>query len=275
MHVLISIPVNEVYNTIESSVVLYEYVMIKMKLTTLLTCLCSSAATSASSPNPNPNTNNDPPYRISPIDGSKIALPTTPQLSFQSQEIGVLIHFNIATYLSIDGCNNVPSLVPNTSLFTPSKLNTDQWLDAITSLGAKYATLVVKHNCGFALWPSNISFPVRSDGHGVGYEYSVENAPPPVQGEDIVRDFVDSAKKAGVGHGFYYSTVVNNYLNVQDAVVRPIGTWADGQVNITNSTYDGIVFDQLSELWEGYGDLTEVCIFPKIYQAILPSTNDV
>ena len=48
-----------------------------------------------------------PKYRISPLDGSIIALPTQEQLAFQDKEIGVLIHFNIATYISIDGCNNV------------------------------------------------------------------------------------------------------------------------------------------------------------------------
>jgi alpha-L-fucosidase len=90
-----------------------------------------------------------PRYRISPIDGSTIALPTQEQLDFQNKEFGVLIHFEMGTYLDIDGCNNVPTLVPNLTLFNPTLLNTDQWMDTITSLGAKYATLVAKHNCGF------------------------------------------------------------------------------------------------------------------------------
>jgi alpha-L-fucosidase len=93
-----------------------------------------------------------PKYRISPIDGSKIALPTKEQLDFQDKEIGVLIHFNIATYISIDGCNQVPTLVPNQTLFDPTLINTDQWMDTIADLGAKYATLVAKHNCGFTTW---------------------------------------------------------------------------------------------------------------------------
>ena len=59
-------------------------------------------------------------------------------------EIGMLIHYNIATYTDLDGCNNVPHYVPAISLFDPSDVNTKQWASVIDSLGAKYATLVAK-----------------------------------------------------------------------------------------------------------------------------------
>ncbi|CAL5869268.1 uncharacterized protein PFLUO_LOCUS3496 [Penicillium psychrofluorescens] len=208
------------------------------------------ASTSASSA----TTSYKPKYRISPIDGSKIALPTKEQLDFQDKEIGVLVHFNIATYISIDGCNDVPNLVPKVSLFDPTLLNTDQWMDTVSALGAKYATLVAKHNCGFTIWPSDVTFTDREN-KTVPYDYTIAESP--VHGKNVVRSFVDSAEKYNVGHGFYYSVVVNNYLNVQNSEVRP-NTWAQGQVNITNGTYDQIVFDQLTELWTNYGKLTEI-----------------
>jgi alpha-L-fucosidase len=154
------------------------------------------------------NTTYQPKYRISPIDGSKIALPTGQQLAFQDKEIGVLIHFNIATYLSIDGCNNVPSLVPNQTLFDPTLLNTDQWMDTITALGGKYATLVAKHNCGFTTWPSEMNFTTRNN-ETIPYNYTIAQSP--IHGKDVVVSFVDSAQKYGIGHGFYYSVVVNNF----------------------------------------------------------------
>lgn len=234
-----------------------------MKLTsTLLACLYGAAVSASNNQDAG---DYKPRYRISPIDGSKIALPTKEQLDFQDKEIGVLIHFNIATYLDIDGCNNVPSLVPNTSLFDPASLNTDQWMESITNLGAKYATLTAKHNCGFTLWPSDVKFPTK-DGKTVPYNYTIAQSP--VGGEDAVRKFVNSAKKSNVGHGFYYSVVVNNYLNVQNSDVRPAGTWAAGQVNITNSTYDEVVFDQLTELWTEYGDLAEVRAYASAHSII-------
>lgn len=196
----------------------------------------------------------EPKYRISPIDGSNIALPTKEQLDFQDKEIGVLIHYNIATYIDIDGCNNVPSLVPNQALFDPTLINTDQWMDSIAALGGKYATLVVKHNCGFTTWPSKVEFPTL-DNKTIPYNYTIAQSP--VHGKDVVGSFVESSQKYSVGHGFYYSVVVNNFLNVQDSEVLNT-TLAWGQVSISDSTYDQIVFDQLSELWTQYGNLTEV-----------------
>lgn len=194
-----------------------------------------------------------PNYRISPIDGSVIALPTQDQLDFQDKEMGMLIHFEIATYISIDGCNGVPGLVPDPDIFDPSLLNTDQWMDSITASGAQYATLVAKHNCGFTTWPSEVVFETR-DNTTSPYNYSIAYSP--VNGTDVVQLFSDSATKYGVGHGFYYSTIVNNFLNVQDSLVNQ--TWSPGEIRISNETYDEIVIAQLMELWTKYGALTEV-----------------
>lgn len=223
-------------------------------------CLMAAALAAAKFPRPPANydarraTNETyPNYRISPLDGSIIALPTQDQLDFQDKEMGILIHFEIATYISIDGCNGVPGLVPNPDLFDPTLLNTDQWMDSITASGAKYATLVAKHNCGFTTWPSAVVFETR-DNTTSPYNYSVAYSP--VNGTDVVQLFSDSAEKYGVGHGFYYSTIVNNFLNVQNSLVN--ATWAPGEIRVTNETYDEIVIAQLTELWTKYGTLTEV-----------------
>ena len=196
----------------------------------------------------------EPNFRLSPIDGSKIALPTKEQLAWQDQEIGVIIHYELATYLNLDGCNRDPDLVPDINLWKPAELDMDQWLDSIEALGAKYGTLVAKHNCGFALWPSNTHFPLE-DGADNPYNYTVAEAPDKT---DLVKAFVGAAKKRNIGTGFYYSVNVNNFLNVQNSVVRPNETLAPGQVRITNETFGDIVNSQLEELWSNYEDLTEV-----------------
>lgn len=198
-------------------------------------------------------------WRISPLDGSKIALPTKQQLDFQDREMGVLIHFNMATYIDQDGCNSSPTLVPERSLFDPEQLNTDQWMDAIKSFGGKYATLVAKHNCGFTTWPTKVSFKDLA-GETVDYNYTVAQSP--VKGKDIIENFVESTTKYGIGHGFYYSVVVNNYLNVQLAHVRN-ETAVEGQVGISTEVYNEIVFQQLEELWGKYGNLSEVHCFSR------------
>ncbi|KAF7302346.1 Glycoside hydrolase family 29 protein [Mycena chlorophos] len=215
-----------------------------MLLHILLACL-GACTTLAAAPNPR--------FRISPLDGSIIALPTADQLAFQDREFGMLIHFNLATYISIDGCNGVPGLVPEPSLFDPTLLNTDQWMATIVASGAQYATLVAKHNCGFATWPSKVRFETR-DNTTSGYNYTVADSP--VKGEDVPAMFTASAEKAGIGHGFYYSTTVNNFLNVQNSLVN--ATWGPGEIRITNETYDEVVIAMLTELWTNYGSLTEL-----------------
>ncbi len=56
--------------------------------------------------------------------------------------MGVLIHFNIATYIDADGCSG--QMVPNISLFNPYMLNTDNWVQTMVDFGAVYAVLVGK-----------------------------------------------------------------------------------------------------------------------------------
>jgi len=65
------------------------------------------------------------------------------QLNWQAQELGVLIHFNMATYVeNHDACPR--GLVPPTSRFNPYLLDTDNWAQTIVDFGAKYAVLVAK-----------------------------------------------------------------------------------------------------------------------------------
>ncbi|OAQ57864.1 alpha-L-fucosidase [Pochonia chlamydosporia 170] len=195
-----------------------------------------------------------PKHRISPKDGSKIALPTAEQLAFQDREVGVLIHFNIETYLDTDGCLEVPWNVPNQTLFNPALINTDQWMDTIRALGGKFATLVAKHSCGFTMWPSKVTFPT-SDNHVIPYNYTISESP--VHDMDIVKSFVGSAQKYGIGHGFYYSVYKNNLFNVDQLRVKTTPL-LPGQVSISNSTYDQVVYNQLTELLTNYGKLTEI-----------------
>ncbi len=65
------------------------------------------------------------------------------QLDWQAQELGVLIHFNMATHVeNHDGCTC--DMVPSISRFNPYLLSTDNWVETIVDLGAKYAVLVAK-----------------------------------------------------------------------------------------------------------------------------------
>jgi alpha-L-fucosidase len=86
-------------------------------------------------------------YRVSDYDnqfsiiGFKTLAPD--QLEWQAQELGVLIHFNMATYVeNHDACPR--GLVPPASRFNPYLLSTDNWVQTMVDFGAKYAVLVAK-----------------------------------------------------------------------------------------------------------------------------------
>ena len=63
------------------------------------------------------------------------------QLQWQTQELGVLIHFNLETFFA-DGFQ-FPTL-PSPTLFNPYLLNTDNWVQTMIDFGAQYAVLVAK-----------------------------------------------------------------------------------------------------------------------------------
>ncbi|CAF4400930.1 unnamed protein product [Rotaria sp. Silwood2] len=192
-------------------------------------------------------------YRISPTTGIRIALPTPQQLSWQAQELGVLIHFNIATYVNNDGC--IDQMVPNISLFNPYLLNTDNWVQTMLDFGAKYAVLVAKHACGFLMAPSNVKFPLNPSGEMISYNYTVDYSP--VKDINVLDDFIKSCEKKQIRTGFYYTVVTNNWLNVDNGFVQN-RTLKPGQLNVTQKTYDNIVLQQLRELWTNYGTLDEI-----------------
>ena len=55
--------------------------------------------------------------------------------------------------------------------FDPHDVDTDGWVEAVAAMGAKIAVFVVRHGCGFDLFPTNASL-----SSGIEYNYSIKNA---------------------------------------------------------------------------------------------------
>lgn len=183
--------------------------------------------------------------------------PSPAQLAWlELSDVGFLIHYNLASYLSIDydGCNRDLSLVPSVKLFNPTELNTDNWVQTFIDTGAKYAILVAKHNCGFTTWPTKVQFRLKTN-QTIPYNYSIASSPK--SGVDVVGNFIQSCRKAGIKTGLYYSVYYNNWFKVHDTHVQP-GPLAPGQVPIDQDTYESIALQQLEELWSNYGELSEI-----------------
>ena len=204
-----------------------------------------------------------------------IATPTPAQARYQDTDFIALIHFNMGTFAhNGDPCcdpSNWDVKAPyatgktsDPSTFNPIKLNTTQWMESITDLGANIAILTAKHGCGFTLWPTDSKLP---DGSEYGYDVGSPNA----FGRDVLAEFVASANAAGVGYGFYYSLMKSFYLCHSYSGKNSCGhTVLPGQKNFTEDQYGAIVEAQVTELWTRYGNLTEVWVdsaYPKTFDA--------
>lgn len=169
-----------------------------------------------------------------------LVLPTPEQVEWSDCEIGVLIHLDMPTFRApYNFREHFGDPIP-ASEFTPMQLDTDQWVLAAKSLGAKYAVLVSKHCSGFCLWPTDV------------HPYSVKGSPYKDGKGDIVGEFIASCRKYGIRPGLYYSVACNQYMNVDDP-----GTVRDGSSE-SQKKYNEIVMAQLNEIWTRYGDLFEI-----------------
>lgn len=150
--------------------------------------------------------------------------PSPQQVAWQDMEIGVIIHFGPNTFLNQEWGDGTAA----TSVFRPTNVDAEQWLEAARAAGAKYAVLVAKHHDGFCLWPSAET------------NYSVKSSPWKNGSGDLVREVSDAARKSGLRFGVYLSPWDRHDSRYPDA-----------------AAYDKYYFSQLTELATTYGDLAE------------------
>ncbi len=172
-----------------------------------------------------------------------IAKPTSEQLVWQEQELGVLIHYVMDIYNPSLTAAEIKSDKVRTALspekINPTRLDPEQWVRSAWEMGAKYAVLVANHCTGFSLWPTKVNdYCTRSlswkDGKG-----------------DIVGEFIDACKKYGLKPGLYYSVNANGYYNISD--------WdAHDYKAPYYQEYLRNVEAQITELWSEYGELFEI-----------------
>ena len=109
---------------------------------------------------------------------------------FLKWKFGMFIHFNVATYHDIGWANGYED--PGT--FAPDKLDCNQWADAASAAGMKYAVLTVKHTGGWCLWDSKYT---ETNDTTAFRNYKRGKS-------DIVRQFVDAFRTRGLKVGLYY-----------------------------------------------------------------------
>lgn len=148
------------------------------------------------------------------------------QQAFVDLRFGMFIHFNMPTFCPEDWCD--PDASPE--LFNPVKLDCSQWAKAAKSAGMTYGCLTTKHHSGFCIWDTKST------------DYNVMRSP---LKRDVVREFADAYRKAGLRVMLYYS-ILDTHHRLRPGCIRP--------EHLT------MIKTQLTELLTQYGDIDALII---------------
>lgn len=181
--------------------------------------------------------------------------PTPQQYAWQRDELSAFIHFGINTFYDQEWGHGTE----DPARFDPTDLDTDQWARELADAGFQRVILTVKHHDGFLLYPSRYS------------DHSVAASPWRDGRGDLVREFVDSARKYDLKIGFYLSPADSNqelkgvFGNGSPRSERVIPTPVPGDDRTGGPTftyqatdYGAYFLNTLYEVLTQYGEVSEV-----------------
>ena len=141
-------------------------------------------------------------------------LPRPNQTDWMRLERTFFLHFGVNTFNEVEWGSGREE----PSVFNPTALDANQWLDAITNFGGKMIVLVCKHHDGFCYWPS------RYTPHTVA-------ASPWRDGKgDEVREVANAAKSHGVKLAVYLSPA--DLYQLRTNPKNPTGYYGNGSSNV-------------------------------------------
>jgi alpha-L-fucosidase len=151
-------------------------------------------------------------------------VPNAKQIEWYHREVMIFFHFNMNTFTGDEWGDGTAS----PSLFNPTSLNCEQWIQTVKNAGFSCAILTAKHHDGFCLWPSayttyDVAASSWKNGEG-----------------DVVKEFTDACRKYGVKAGIYLSP------------------WDRHEQTYGSEAYNTFYVNQLKELLTNYGPIYEI-----------------
>lgn len=133
---------------------------------------------------------------------------------FRDLGFGMFIHFSFDSQLGIvishsmagaseDYLNRFVNELPKT--FNPNDFKPDEIATLAKLAGMKYIVFTTKHHSGFCMWDTQTT------------NFNIMNTP---FGKDLLAEYVEATRKAGLAVGFYYSPEDFNFLYKNGMQVR-------------------------------------------------------
>lgn len=137
-------------------------------------------------------------------------LPRPNQSDWMRLERTFFLHFGVNTFNEVEWGSGRES----PSIFNPTELDANQWLDAVTKFAGKMIVLVCKHHDGFCMWPTLYT------------PHSVVASPWRSGKGDLVREVAEAARAHNVKLGVYLSPA--DLYQLRTNPKNPGGYYGDG-----------------------------------------------
>jgi alpha-L-fucosidase len=141
-------------------------------------------------------------------------LPRANQTDWMRLERTFFLHFGVNTFNEVEWGSGREE----PSIFNPTSLDANQWLDAVKNFGGKMIVLVCKHHDGFCYWPTRYTL------------HSVAASPWRDGKGDEVREAADAARAHGVKLAVYLSPA--DLYQLRTNPKNPAGYYGNGSSNM-------------------------------------------